>query len=177
MVLEAFQLKLLRSSWPPAYHLTACILPPETLSSLPKVIAPHIVSKGSLEPSPGACLDIPRHPASRYGIQESNRHAILSGITKPHGCMPDRASVSLYHCIFLKSGIWRVTSMQKYMWLQAVRSFLLSPRVRLPATKPSPTSAAWGLYKPGGSDDLRETASASVCYPEIFLFRCHGLKD
>ena len=89
MVLEAFQLKLLWSSWPPAYHLTVCVLPPETLSSLPEVIAPYTVSKGSPKPSPRACPDIPHHPASRYCIQQSNHRAVLSGIKKTHGCMPD----------------------------------------------------------------------------------------
>lgn len=127
MVLEAFQLKLLGSSWPPVCYPTACILPSEALSSRSKVIAPYTVSKGSLKPSPRACLDMPHHPCSRHCIQPSDHHAVLSGIKNQHGCMPDRASVFLYHWIFPKSGIWRGISLQKYLWPQAVRSFLPSP--------------------------------------------------
>lgn len=125
MVFEAFQLKLLWSSWPPAYHLTTFCLQ-EPSSPFPRSLL-HTVSKGSLKPSPKVCPDIPHHPASRYCIQQSNQHAVFSVIMKLHGCMPDRASMSPYHCIFLKTGMWRVISVQKHTWPQAVRSFLRLP--------------------------------------------------
>lgn len=127
-------MKLLWNSWPPNCLLTAPILPPKTVSSLLETFPPYTVSGDSLKPPAKACPDFPHHSVSRYCIQQSNHHAVLFGVTKPRGCMPDGSSEVLYCCIFLRTHC---------MWPQDMRSFLSLPHIRLPLTEPSPTSAAW----------------------------------